>query len=68
MEDMPEVEEAMKDPDKNEEDDRGYHDDDQEEDRAMDDDMDEDDDKEKKFNPTRARVFVCAFYPSRRNQ
>ena len=60
MEDMPEVEEAMKDPDKDEEDDRGYRDDDSEEDRAMDDDMDEDDDKEKKFLTPQERAFLSA--------
>ena len=60
MEDMPEVEEAMKDPDKDEEDDRGYRDDDSEEDRAMDDDMDEDDDKEKKFLTPQERDFLSA--------
>ena len=60
MEDMPEVEEAMKDPDKDEEDDRGYHDEDSKEDRAMDDDMDEDDDKEKKFLTPQERAFLSA--------
>ncbi len=58
MEDMPEVEEAMRDDEDLEED--GYKDPD-EEDRAMeDDDLEEDDDKEKKFLTQQERAFLSA--------
>lgn len=56
MEDMPEVEEAMRDEEDLEED--GYKDP-EEEDRAMDDE-DEDDDKEKKFLTPQERAFLSA--------
>ncbi len=58
MEDMPEVEEAMRDDEDLEED--GYKDP-EEEDRAMeDDDLEEDDDKEKKFLTQQERAFLSA--------
>jgi len=58
MDDMPEREEAMKDPDKDEEDDRGYRDEDSEEDRAMGDEDEKD--KEKKFLTQQERAFLHA--------
>ena len=62
MKNMPEMEEAMKDPDKDEEDDRGYHDDESEEEKGGHDmdDHDEDDDKEKKFLTQQERAFLSA--------